>query len=121
LFIPDPDPYFLTIPDPRSKKAPDPGSATLFPLLLPRLLPYLVVLLFEKVLGTKLEDGVKLVFAERLAGLLGCPVPQHRCPRRVHSEEQKFVQDFLKLFCGSRWKKRSIVTDATLTLKPDSK
>jgi hypothetical protein len=29
LFIPDPDPDFLSIPDPGVKKAPDPGSATL--------------------------------------------------------------------------------------------
>jgi hypothetical protein len=26
--IPDPDPYFLTIPDPGVKKAPDPGSGS---------------------------------------------------------------------------------------------
>jgi hypothetical protein len=28
LFIPDPDPDFLTIPDPGVKKAPDPGSGS---------------------------------------------------------------------------------------------
>jgi hypothetical protein len=81
--------------------------------LLSRLLPYLVVLLFEKVLGAKLEDGVKLVFAERLAGLLGCPIPQHRCPRRVHSKSKNFFMIF-QILCGSRWEKISISSKVPL-------